>query len=61
MPYGGSDDQGGQGRVRGKEHNNHKQGRGTGADIIEKHGPAVGKTKNPNPTKGGGINRATKG
>ena len=53
MPYAG--------KVPLKEHNNHPQGR-SGAKVPEKMGPAVGgASKHKNPTKSGGINRATKG
>lgn len=42
-----------------KETNNQPQGR-AGSKVKEIPGPARGKTSG-NPTKGGGINRATKG
>lgn len=47
---------------RGKmmEHNNHKSGR-SGGKVKQFMGPAVGKAKDGNPTKGGGINRSTQG
>jgi len=49
------------GNIPLKEHNNHMQGR-TGSATEKFEGPAVGRqNKRMNPTKGGGINRATKG
>ena len=48
-----------QGKVPLKERNNHSQGRSGGGTPM-KSGPAVGKTSG-NATKGGGINRPTKG
>lgn len=47
---------------RGKimEKNNHKMGR-SGSETKKMMGPAVGNTKQGNPTMGGGINRSTKG
>lgn len=53
---GGNTHDAGNARVASRETNNHKQGRGAGAAIPKKHyrGDA-------NPTKGGGINRATQG
>lgn len=43
-----------------KETNNHMQGR-TGSEVKKFMGPAVGNTKQGNPTSGGGINRPLKG
>lgn len=47
------------GKARYREINNYPQGR-TGSKVMTKKGPAVGNTKNPNPTKGGGIYRRPK-
>ena len=44
----------------GMETNNYKQGR-SGSKVEMKGGPAKGNSGTPNPTKGGGINRATQG
>ncbi len=43
-----------------KETNNQNQGRGSG-QVAKKPGPANGGSKAGNPTKGGGVFRATKG
>ena len=42
-----------------KEMNNYPQGR-SGSETKKMMGPAVGNTKQGNPTMSGGINRATK-
>ena len=43
-----------------REKNNHMQGR-SGSGIKKNKGPAYGGSTGGNKTKGGGINRATKG
>ncbi len=48
------------GKVAYKETSNQSGGRGSGAATKKVSGPAVGHSKT-NPTKGGGIHRATKG
>lgn len=54
-----SDHESGLGRARGKETNNHKQGR-SGTKVMTKSGPAVGNAKG-NAMKGGGITKPTRG
>jgi hypothetical protein len=49
-----------QGKVPVTEKNNYKEGR-SGGETMKKMGPPVGNVRNPNPTKSGGINRATSG
>ena len=49
-------------KVPYSETNNHKQGKtGSGPRANTKVGPATGRKGHVNPTKSGGINRATKG
>lgn len=48
------------GKVKYRETNNYKQGR-TGGKVKTINGPAVGNTRQGNPTKKGGIFRPTKG
>ncbi len=48
------------GKVAYRETNNQRGGKGAGAATKKVNGPAVGRGRG-NPTKGGGIYRATKG
>lgn len=48
-----------QGQIPLKEMNNYPQGK-SGSETKKMWGPAVGNTKQGNPTMNGGINRATK-
>lgn len=53
----GAPDPAGLSRVKSKERTNY----GPASKVNMKRGPAAGSSGSPNPTKGGGINRATKG